>query len=92
MGLANLVPGVSGGTLILAVGIYDRFVGSIARISRLKFERSDLVFIGTLGLGAVFAVLCLVTDATMASASNTTRRRLETARGALDSASRKKAK
>ena len=59
MGLANLVPGVSGGTLILAVGIYDRFVGSIARISRLKFERSDLVFIGTLGLGAVIAVFAL---------------------------------
>ena len=35
MGLANLVPGVSGGTLVLAVGLYDRFVGSIARVTRL---------------------------------------------------------
>ena len=59
MGLANLVPGVSGGTLILAVGIYDRFVGSIARVTRLKFERADLVFLGVLGLGAVFAVFAL---------------------------------
>ena len=59
MGLANLVPGVSGGTLVLAVGLYDRFVGSIARVSRLKFERADLVFLGLLGLGAVFAVFAL---------------------------------
>lgn len=59
MGLANLVPGVSGGTLVLAVGLYDRFVGSIARVSRLKFERRDLVFLGLLGLGAVFAVFAL---------------------------------
>ncbi len=59
MGLANLVPGVSGGTLVLAVGLYDRFVGSIARVSRLKFERRDLVFLGLLGAGAVFAVFAL---------------------------------
>jgi len=59
MGLANLVPGVSGGTLILAVGLYDRFVGSIARVTRMKPGRDDLVFLGILGAGAALAVLAL---------------------------------
>jgi len=57
MGLANLVPGVSGGTLILAVGIYDRFVGTMARVTRLKQSRDDLKFLGLLGLSAVLTVL-----------------------------------
>jgi len=57
MGLANLVPGVSGGTLILAVGLYDRFVGSIARVTRLKHARDDLKFLGLLGLSAVLSIL-----------------------------------
>ena len=59
MGLANLVPGVSGGTLILAVGLYDRFVGAIARGTRLKPERGDLLFLGLLGAGALIAVFAL---------------------------------
>jgi len=59
MGLANLVPGVSGGTLILAVGLYERFVGAIARCTRLKPEREDLVFLGLLGGGAIAAVFAL---------------------------------
>lgn len=59
MGLANLVPGVSGGTLILAVGLYDRFIGAIARCSRLKPTHDDLRFLGLLGMGAVVAVLAL---------------------------------
>ena len=29
MGLANLVPGISGGTMLLAAGIYPRFIESI---------------------------------------------------------------
>jgi putative membrane protein len=30
MGLANLVPGISGGTMLLAVGIYPQFINGIA--------------------------------------------------------------
>jgi len=30
MGLANLVPGVSGGTMVLVMGFYDEFINSIA--------------------------------------------------------------
>ncbi|MFT4538386.1 MAG: putative membrane protein [Planctomycetota bacterium] len=57
MGLANLVPGISGGTMILAVGLYDRFISSVADITRLKFKRQSLLFLGTLAVGLVVAVL-----------------------------------
>ena len=59
MGLANLVPGVSGGTLILAVGLYDRFIGAIARCTRLKPTGADWRFFIFLGMGMVFSVLAL---------------------------------
>jgi putative membrane protein len=46
MGLANLVPGISGGTMLLAAGIYPRFIDAIAEITRLRFRyRSLLVLV-----------------------------------------------
>jgi putative membrane protein len=44
MGLANLVPGVSGGTMILVMGLYDDFVTSVADITRLHFTRRNVLF------------------------------------------------
>ncbi len=37
MGLADLVPGVSGGTLALILGIYNRFITALSRIDRSFF-------------------------------------------------------
>ena len=34
MGAADVIPGVSGGTIAFIMGIYDEFVGSIARIDK----------------------------------------------------------
>ena len=34
MGAADVIPGVSGGTIAFIMGIYDEFVGSIAKIDR----------------------------------------------------------
>jgi putative membrane protein len=59
MGFANLVPGISGGTMILAVGLYDRFVGTIAAFTRLRPGREELRFVALFGLGAVLAVASL---------------------------------
>ncbi|MDF1836917.1 MAG: DUF368 domain-containing protein [Planctomycetota bacterium] len=56
MGFANLVPGISGGTMILAVGLYDRFIQAVSDVSRLRFTRSSLVFLAWIGLGAIVAV------------------------------------
>ncbi|MCH2162739.1 MAG: DUF368 domain-containing protein [Phycisphaerales bacterium] len=36
MGLANLVPGISGGTMLLAAGAYPEFVDSVAAITTLR--------------------------------------------------------
>ena len=33
MGLANLVPGVSGGTMILIMGLYDEFISAVDDVS-----------------------------------------------------------
>jgi len=59
MGLANLVPGVSGGTMILALGLYDRFIEAVAAATGLRWSRSMFVFLALLGVGLVVAVLAL---------------------------------
>lgn len=63
MGLANLVPGVSGGTMILALGLYDRFIGAVADIARLRLDARSLGFLVVLLTGAAVAVLGLATPA-----------------------------
>ena len=45
MGAANLVPGVSGGTMVLACGLYGHFVDSTADATRLKFTRFSVLFL-----------------------------------------------
>jgi putative membrane protein len=59
MGLANLVPGVSGGTMILVMGLYERFIGAVARLSSGKPKAMDLVLLGLVGAGAVLAIVPL---------------------------------
>jgi putative membrane protein len=60
MACANLVPGVSGGTMILVMGLYERFVNATANITRLKFRAGDLFLAALMGIGAVVAVIGLV--------------------------------
>ncbi len=43
MGLANLVPGISGGTMLLASGIYPQFISAIASLTTLRFRLRELV-------------------------------------------------
>ena len=59
MGLANLVPGISGGTMILAVGLYDRFIAALADVTRLRLARDTVVFLGVLAAGVAAAILTL---------------------------------
>ena len=59
MGLANLVPGISGGTMLLAAGIYTDFVEAIADISTLKFRRSAITLLATVVGAAAVAILLL---------------------------------
>ncbi len=71
MGAADLVPGVSGGTIALVFGIYERLLATITSFNvtnlRLLFrgegrnfaKATNLRFILTLGLGMVIAVVVL---------------------------------
>jgi len=45
MGLANLVPGISGGTMLLAAGIYTEFIDAVAAVTRLKLQRAPLLLL-----------------------------------------------
>lgn len=48
MGLANLVPGVSGGTMVLALGLYDDFIGAMSDITRFRFSLRAIVVLAML--------------------------------------------
>ena len=59
MGLANLVPGISGGTMILAVGLYERFINAVADVTRLRWSRSAFFFLALMAVGAGVALVSL---------------------------------
>ena len=59
MGLANLVPGISGGTMLLAAGIYPRFIKAISDVTRFKFRTKSLLVLGTVALAAGVSILLL---------------------------------
>jgi putative membrane protein len=73
IGLANIIPGVSGGTMALILGIYQRLIDAIGNLGpatltsvfkgRAAFveemKRVDAVFLGSLALGAVGVIVAV---------------------------------
>ena len=59
MGLANLVPGISGGTMLLAAGVYPGFIAAIAELTTLRFRPRSLVLLGTIVGAAALGILLL---------------------------------
>tara|TARA_Y100000310_G_scaffold337792_1_gene425804 strand:+ start:897 stop:1763 length:867 start_codon:yes stop_codon:yes gene_type:complete len=74
MGLADVVPGVSGGTIAFITGIYTRLIHSLSTIdfsfiimflkgefkkSSTTFRKIDFPFFVPLGLGIIFAIITL---------------------------------
>jgi len=59
MGLANLVPGISGGTMLLAAGVYPAFIRAVADVTRLRLRPRSLVLLAVVGLAAASAILTL---------------------------------
>ncbi len=59
MGLANLVPGISGGTMLLASGVYEHFVNAVAEVSTLKFRLRSLVLLGSIACAAALSIVLL---------------------------------
>lgn len=55
LGIANVIPGVSGGTLALTLGIYQDLIGAISHF--FKNLKKNLKFLIPLGIGMVMAIL-----------------------------------
>lgn len=57
IGVANIIPGVSGGTIALSMGVYEKIIGAVNNL------RKD--FVGSIktllpyGIGAVVGIICL---------------------------------
>lgn len=56
MGIANIIPGVSGGTMMLATGLYEHFVEGVADITRLRWNPRSWRFIAIVAVAAVIAI------------------------------------
>ena len=56
MGLANLVPGISGGTMLVAAGVYRRFIDAVSDASRLRLTWPTILTLGLIALAAGLAI------------------------------------
>lgn len=56
MGTADVVPGVSGGTIALIVGIYERLIASVRALARGRVRDVEWGLVGPLALGIVVAL------------------------------------
>lgn len=54
IGIATLVPGVSGGTMAIILGVYDEMIHAIS--SFFKDVKGNIIFLGTLGIGGVIGI------------------------------------
>jgi putative membrane protein len=59
MGLANLVPGISGGTMLLAAGVYPDFVEAVAGATRLARRLRPWLVLAAVAGPAVIAIALL---------------------------------
>lgn len=56
-GIANIIPGVSGGTLAMTMGIYEDMINSISHF--LKDIKKSFSFLLPIGIGAVISILLM---------------------------------
>ena len=54
MGIANIIPGVSGGTLAIILGIYEEFIGALSHL--FKNFKKNLKFLIPVALGMVASI------------------------------------
>ena len=57
IGVANLIPGVSGGTMAVLTGVYEKLITSISNI--LKFQWKDIKLLLVVGVGALSSIFLL---------------------------------
>lgn len=54
IGIANIIPGVSGGTMMVILNCYDKLIGAISSLK--KNWRSSLPYLAAVGIGALIAI------------------------------------
>ena len=59
MGLANLVPGISGGTMLLAVGVYPQCIEAVAKLATLRPDRNAVALLAAIAASAALILLLL---------------------------------
>src|SRR5690625_8009827 len=59
MGASDVVPGVSGGTIAVLLGIYDRFIAAINGIFSKEWKK-HIGFLIPLPIGVAIAILSLI--------------------------------
>lgn len=58
LAVANLIPGVSGGTMAVMLGIYERLLESISRLAAKPFGSwSEVAWLARLGAGAILGLV-----------------------------------
>ena len=57
IGIANIIPGVSGGTIALIVGVYERLIEAISHFT--KNIKENIKFILPIGIGIAISILTL---------------------------------
>ncbi len=55
IGLANVIPGVSGGTIALIVGLYEKIINTISHFT--KNIKENILFILPIGIGMLLSIL-----------------------------------
>jgi putative membrane protein len=59
-GLSNIVPGMTGGAILIVLGVYEQFVDAVGNLATNRARRREYItFLGALGLGAVVAMIGL---------------------------------
>lgn len=59
MGFANLVPGISGGTMLLAAGVYTRFIQAVAEVTTFRFRYRSIVLLVSISIAAALVIVLL---------------------------------
>ena len=54
VGVANIIPGVSGGTMAVVIGIYDKLIGAVSDL-RKDFKNS-VIYLFPIGVGALLGI------------------------------------
>lgn len=62
MGIANIIPGVSGGTLAMTLGIYEQFITSISHFFKNLKENLHFLIPIVLGIGLAIVTMSRVID------------------------------